>query len=373
MRKDIPTLSIAGAVLASVFVVACASTKPARTEEVAPLVWPDPPQMPRIEHVRSIRYLSDLEGEPSWFGKLMQGLFGRSREKLIKPYGLATDSLGRIYVADTAKRMVYRLDLEGETATRYTEFEPCGEIEARKERSFFGKLFSGRPKMGLVSPIGVAVDQSDNFYVSDSILGRVFAFDERGRCLRVFGANDELLRPSGVAVNKRLGRLYVTDAAGHKIVVFDLEGNRLFEFGQRGDGPGAFNFPTNIFVGADDNVYVTDSLNFRVEIFTAEGDIVNQFGQLGRVSGSFNKPKGIAVDSEGHIYVVDSLFDNVQIFDAEGRLLLSFGEPGIADGEFWLPSGIFIDGRDNIYVSDSYNTRVQVFKYLRNREQRQPR
>jgi DNA-binding beta-propeller fold protein YncE len=299
-------------------------------------------------------------------------VFGRSREKLLKPYGLATDSSGRIYVADTARRMVYRFDLEGEKATRYSEFEPCGEIEARQERSFFGRMFSGRPKMALVSPIGVAVDQSDNFYVSDSILRRVFAFDERGRCLRAFGADEELLRPSGIAINKTLGRLYVTDTAGHKVVVYDLEGNRLFEFGQRGDAPGDFNYPTNIFVEESGRVFVTDSLNFRVEVFTGEGDFITHFGQLGRVSGSFNKPKGIAVDSEGHIYVVDTLFDNVQIFDFEGRLLLAFGESGVDEGEFWLPSGIFIDGRDNIYVSDSYNTRIQLFKYLGSGDARQP-
>lgn len=360
------------AIVAGALVAGCASTKSARVIEPVELVWPDPPQPPRIKYVRSIRYLSDLKGEPSWFGKLIRGVFGRSREKLLKPYGVTTDSSGRLYVADTAKRMIYRFDLESGKATGFSEFEQCGEAEAGRERSFFGRLFSRRPKMALASPIGVAVDQFDNFYVSDSVLQRVFAFDQEGRCLRTFGAEEGLLRPSGIAINKRLGRLYVTDTVGHRIVVYDLEGDRLFEIGKRGDKPGEFNFPTNVFIDAKDRVFMTDSLNFRVQIFTGEGEILTHFGRLGKVSGSFNKPKGIAVDGKGHIYVVDSLFDNVQIFDFEGRLLLAFGESGLDEGEFWLPSGIFIDEQDYIYVSDSYNTRIQIFKYLGQGAEREP-
>ncbi len=364
MNRNLRRSLVLGVAGACALLTGCASAGSARVAGPASLVWPDPPQPPRIQYVRSIRYLSDIEGEPSWFGRVLQGLFGRSREKLVKPYGVVTDGEGRLYVADTAQRAIYRLDFAGQKAERFSEFQPCGDVAAKERRSFFATLFSQSPKMTLASPIGVAVDGQGNFYVSDSALGKVFAFDEKGRCLRSFGAGDELLRPSGIAINKRLERLYVTDTAGHKVVVYDLEGNRLFDLGQRGDGPGEFNFPTNIFIDGEDRVYVTDSLNFRIEVFTSEGEILTHFGQLGKVSGSFNKPKGIAVDSDGHIYVVDTLFDNVQIFDFGGRLLLAFGESGVDEGEFWLPSGIFIDEWDNIYVSDSYNTRIQVFRYL---------
>jgi DNA-binding beta-propeller fold protein YncE len=364
MNKSLRRFSVLGAAVACALLTGCASTGSGRADEAARIVWPDPPQSPRIEYIRSVRYLSDIEGEPSMFGKILQGLFGRSNDKLVKPYGVVTDSQGRMYVADTARRAVYRFDFNGHKAERFSEFAPCGEVAAGERRLLFTALFSKSPKVTLDSPIGVAVDGQDNFYVSDSILGSVLAFDEEGHCLRSFGSGDELLRPSGIAINKRLERLYVTDTGGHKVVVYDLEGNRLFDFGQRGDRPGDFNFPTNIFIDDEDKVYVTDSLNFRVEVFTSEGEILTHFGQLGNVSGSFNKPKGIAVDSDGHIYVVDTLFDSVQIFDFDGRLLLAFGESGRGAGEFWLPSGIFIDKWDNIYVSDSYNTRVQVFRYL---------
>lgn len=309
--------------------------------------------------------MEDVRGEPSWIGKIVRSILGRSREKLLKPYGIATDGAGRIYAADTAKRMIYRFDLEKRQIYRYEEFQPCGGGNRKNRRSFVSRLLSGQEEMALLSPIGVAMDRSGNLYVADSVRRRVYVFDEKGQCLREIGSDEELERPSGIAISRKTGRLYVTDTAGHKIVVYDTDGSRVFEFGRRGDKPGEFNFPTNIFVDTNDRIYVMDSLNFRVEVFTSEGELLSYFGQLGKVSGTFNKPKGIAVDSEGHIYVVDALFDAVQIFDGSGRLLLAFGESGAGEGEFWLPSGIHIDEKDTIYVSDSYNTRVQIFQYLK--------
>ena len=134
--------------------------------------------------------------------------------------------------------------------------------------------------------------------------------------------------------------------------------------GSFGNGPGQFNFPTNITRRADGRLYVTDTMNFRVQAFGPDGAFLSQFGKLGDAAGDFDKPKGIAVDSAGHIYVVEGLNDAVQVFDESGRLLLVFGESGSGDGQFWLPSGIAIVN-DIVYVSDSANRRVQVFQYLK--------
>ena len=142
------------------------------------------------------------------------------------------------------------------------------------------------------------------------------------------------------------------------------DGGYLGAFGMQGNGPGQFNFPTNIARDADGTLYVTDTLNFRVQAFDAEGRFLGMFGKLGDGAGDFDKPKGVAVDSAGHIYVVEGLNDVVQIFDQSGRLLLVFGESGAAEGQFWLPTGITIVN-DMVYVADSANRRVQVFQYLK--------
>lgn len=72
------------------------------------------------------------------------------------------------------------------------------------------------------------------------------------------------------------GRLYVIDAGNSRIQVFDEEGNYITHFGQRGTGPGEFEFGTattpsalsgDIAVGSDGNVYVVDQEGARLQVF----------------------------------------------------------------------------------------------------------
>lgn len=215
----------------------------------------------------------------------------------------------------------------------------------------------------LQSPIGIAVDEDGKIYVTDSALRKVLVFDKNSKFSHEIGSSDKFKRPSGIALTKN--RIYVIDTHLHSVLVFNKKGEFLFSFGNQGNQKGEFNYPTNIFIDKQENLYITDSLNFRIQIFNNEGNFISMFGKAGDGSGDLSRPKGVAVDSEGHIYVVDSNFDNVQIFDKDGRLLLVFGKTGSGNGEFILPAGIFIDNNDFIYVVDSYNHRIQIFKYLK--------
>jgi DNA-binding beta-propeller fold protein YncE len=213
-------------------------------------------------------------------------------------------------------------------------------------------------KTRFMSPVAVARHGS-TFFVADSALGKVMAFNEKGKLQ--FEITRELERPSGLAL---LGdRLWVTDSQRHQVVLYDLGGKFISKFGRRGSGPGEFNFPTHVNVDAAGRIYVTDSLNNRIQVFDANGQFQRAFGSAGDGPGHFSRPKGVAVDRSGHVYVVDAVFDNVQVFDEQGRLLLNWGEAGPAPGEFWLPNAIVISRNNEIYVADSYNHRIQVFRY----------
>lgn len=282
----------------------------------------------------------DAGTKKGFFRRVFEFLAGETTDRIIKPYGIAMDSTGRILVADTAFKRLHIFDKKDGNYTWIDEFN----------------------NRGFVSPIGIAVDNQDNIYVSDSELNKIFAFNRKGKLL--FEIEQNLQRPTGLAVNKTEGLLYAVNTLGHNISVYNLSGKYLYVFGSRGRENGAFNFPTDIFVDKEGFVYVTDSMNFRVQIFNKAGKFVSMFGRQGDGSGNFARPKGVAVDRNGHIYVVDALFDAVQIFDREGRFLLSFGSSGQGRGNFWLPSGIFIDNEDKIYISDSFNRRIQIFRYL---------
>ncbi|MEW6003549.1 MAG: 6-bladed beta-propeller [Nitrospirota bacterium] len=339
-----------------VFTVGCATTsqfgfrnEEIRTEDISvpgtgeKLVWPPPPQTPRIQYLTSVSGLADIGYKKSWFKKAIRLLFGEEEMAgiMLRPYGVFADS-NRIYVTDPGIHILHVFDI------REKEYFRIKEV---KDKEF-------------VSPIGIAVDKNENIYLSDSVLKRVFMFDKEGKYLRDIGMSESYSRPTGIAVDE--DRVYVVDTLGHKVLVFaKKDGGFLFSFGKNGNEKGYFNYPTNIFIGRDKLLYITDSMNFRVQIFDRDGNFISAFGKHGDGSGDFSKPKGIAVDSEDHIYVADAQFDNIQIFDRDGRLLLGFGKTGRRDGEMILPAGIFIDDKDRIYVADSYNNRIQIFQYLK--------
>ncbi len=307
------------------------------------IMWPPPPEPPRIKYLMSIERPGDLGIGESFFNSLKRMFLGESRERIVKPYGVVSDEDGRIIVADPGKGMVHL-------------------FYARKGRYIqIPKDLTER----LESPIGVASDGS-RIYVADSMAKKVKIYDTKGVLLAEI--DKVFKRPTGIAIDSHTGRVYVVDTLWHRVFIFDRDGKQLGSFGKRGGDDGEFNYPTNIFIDKDGLVYITDSMNFRVQVFDREGRFITRFGHHGDGSGDFSSPKGVAVDSEGNIYVVDNLFDAVQIFDRKGRFLLSFGSSGRGPGQFWLPTGIFIDNKDRIYVADSYNSRVQVFQFLGNTE-----
>ena len=317
--------------------------KPEVIETTLDLLWPPPPQTPRVKYLKTISRPSDIGIKKSFFSKAAEMLAGREDSEilLVRPYGVYAD-LEKIYITDPGAHMLHIFD-----------FDKRDYLQIRKAR-----------KTDLISPIGVCVDKNGDIYLSDSLLRRVMVFDRYGEYLRDIGSNRAFARPAGVVIDEE--RVYVVDTHKHQVLVFSKKnGKLLFSFGKNGSAKGEFNFPTNIFMDREKLLYITDSMNFRVQIFDKDGNFISSFGRLGDSTGYFSKPKGIAVDSDGNIYVSDAHFDIVQIFDRDGRLLLTFGNTGRRAGELVLPAGLFIDDKDRIYVADSYNKRIQIFQYLK--------
>ncbi len=319
--------------------IPAASAKPPPPPPTNTLVWPAPPDAPRIAYVQSLTRPTDGGAKVSVFKRLTNWVTGDAagNEPFIKPFGIALDEKGNLCLTDTAYRTVGYLD---RAKNKWRRWDHLGPVR-------------------FLSPVAVA-RRAGIFYVADSARPAVIAFRDDGKLL--FQITNRLARPSGLTITG--DRLCVADSERHCIWQYDLRGQPIGQFGERGAGPGQFNFPTHLGTDAAGRLYVTDSMNSRVQVFDAAGHFQSQLGQLGDSPGHFSRPKGVAVDSFGHIYVLDALFDNIQIFDREGRFLMSLGASGGGPGEFWLPNGIAISPGNDIYVADAYNRRVQVFKFI---------
>jgi sugar lactone lactonase YvrE len=346
-RLELLTAVLVVAALATGF-LACASgplPEPAWNTPAVRRVWPQDSDRPRIEYLGVLRSARDLGAKVSAWQRFKTVLFGEDETGMVRPIAIAKNRAGMLVVADPSARAVHLFDLA-----------------ARK----YGRLGED-PDARLTSPVGVAIDESGRVYVADSVAGKVFVFDASGTFVSEMGA-DDLIRPTGVALDPLQQELYVVDTAACQVVVFGRAGRKLRSFGRRGVGLGEFNAPTFITVAADGTISVSDSLNYRIQRFHPDGSTIAAFGKPGNATGHFARPKGVAADTAGRLYVVDAAFENVQIFDPEGRLLLPFGGPGTGPGEFTLPGGVFLDSSNTIWVADSFNRRVQVFRLLVDQE-----
>lgn len=309
------------------------------------LVWPLPPEKPRLRFLQDLS--SNLDVEPrkkkSWVDKMVGNPDPNRIELFDKPAGIATDSHGRVLFASTQHSVVFIVNLDARTVTR----------------------LQGDRGLTFQTPLGVVVDNSDDIFVSDPFQHLVFKFDSGGHLLATFGPQDGLKNPTFMALDEPRRRLYIVDSHLHQVLVYNLDTLQLVtKLGNQGGKNGQFNFPVGIAVAPDGSFAVTDTGSCSVQVFTPDYKFLRRFGKRGDRPGEFVRPKGLAIDASGDYWVVDAAFNNVQIFSPKGVLLMWVGQFGNLPGAFNLPMGIHIDKTQKVYVSDQLNHRVQIFQFL---------
>ncbi len=295
----------------------------------------------------TITWLGEISGKE--FASLNQGISrrllklfaGKEQPLLIRPFNMAVNDQGLIYVLDQGSQSIKVINRDKHRIT----------------------TLPADSKLRFPSPVGICLGTDGQLFWSDSQLEKVYTWKPGQKEIHVFAEGLTLEKPTGIAFLPESQELWVLESQAHRISIIDQQGKLVRRIGKRGVGPKEFNFPIFIWIGKKGLVYVVDSMNFRVQVFRPDGELISVFGEIGDATGYFARPKGIATDYEGHIYVVDALFHTVQIFDLQGRFLANFGLQGRERSQFWLPAGIFIDQYDRIYVADTFNKRIQIFKY----------
>jgi len=261
------------------------------------------------------------------------------------PEGIAVDSSGNVYVADTYNNRIQKFDPDGGFIIGW----------GRRELEYFNR------------PYDVAVDSSGNAYAVNTNNHRIEKFSsERTYYITAWGSqgsrDGQFNYPKGIAVDSS-GNVYVADTDNHRIQKFDPDGRFITKWGSRGSGDGEFNSPKGIAVDSSGNVYVVDAYNNRIQKFDPDGRFITKWGSTGSRDGQFYYPKGIAVDSSGNVYVADSNNHRIQKFDPDGRFITKWGSRGSGDGQFYYPEDVAVDSSGNVYVADTYNNRIQKFQW----------
>lgn len=318
-------------------------------------LWPAAAEAAKIEYLGFYSGDQDLKrgDRVSWATEYIFGQeFGQPVFK--KPFAIDA-RFRKVAVTDTFAHQVVVFDLDKKT------IDPLKIKEGSSSKSF-----------SLLTPTGIVFAGPDELWLADSRAKAVGRFRLDGEFLGTVGA-DQLTRATALAVDYNNQRVAIVDTAMHRLAVFDLGGTFLGFLGERGAGPGQFNYPLDADFDSEGDLYVLDALNSRIQRFRwVDGEYRYQshFGERGLTKGSLQMPKSLAVSASGHVYVTDSLADKVVVFDRAGTFLLTFGgrfvvgKAGVSPGGLNMPAGIAIDEGEGIWIADTLNGMVHRYQYL---------
>ena len=171
--------------------------------------------------------------------------------------------------------------------------------------------------------------------------------------------------PRGIAIHPKSGLVYVSDMRNHRIQVF-LDDQRIGEsrvmnsFGTHGTENGQLDQPASLAFNKQGQLVVCDDRNSRLQLFTRDGNYVECIGVTQDNTGLLCSPIGVALDSHGRYIVGEFGSHAVSFLDCNGRLLSSIRTAGEPVGEFLRPRGVAVDDSGRIYVADFQNERMVI-------------
>jgi streptogramin lyase len=296
---------------------------------------------------------------------------GSANNQFDSPRGIAVDSSGKIYVADTYNDRIQIFNSDG---SYYTTIDgTSGSINAQFK-----------------NPFDVHVDSNGKIYVVDSYNHRIQIFNsDRKYSMTIdknspgFSSNidtDKLL-PSYTTTDSS-GKIYVSDYGNHKVHIFNSDGSYFDSIGtdctpssnyyvnKNCAGNYQFYISEGVAVDSSGKIYVSDGDgttsdfgNQRIQIFNSDRTYYTTIDG----GSTFNRIYGIDVDTQGRIFVADETNRKIHIFDVSGNLLgqIIGNNPNNQDYFLRNPYDVTVDEQGNVYVVNRWEPSVKVFSEIR--------
>jgi len=301
------------------------------------------------------------------------------------PMGVAVDSRGNLYIADTQNHRVRRVN----AATGVIATVAGTGVQG------FGGDNGPAASAQLDEPRGVAVDANDNIYIADKGNFRVRRVSAAGTITTVAGGGNAFPGDNGPATSAQISafgvaldrnnNLFIADRANYRIrmvtpagVITTVAGGGTAFPGDGGPATAAaLNNPAGVAVDASGNVYIADTLNNRIRRVT--GGTITTFAGNGTfgfsgdgglaTSAMLTEPAGVTVDAGGNVFIADYWNARIRRVTPSGVISTVAGggsneqfagDGGPATGAgLSLPASVALDAAGSIYIADSNNDRIR--------------
>jgi sugar lactone lactonase YvrE len=256
------------------------------------------------------------------------------------PYGVAVDSLGNVFVADTDNNAVKEIVAEGGVVSETSTVKTVGS--------------------GFKGPEGVVVDKKGDVFVGDtynSAVKEIIAVHGVvSSASTVITVGSGFKYPGGVAVDGR-GNVFVADTYNHavkEIIAVDGVVSSTSTVKTVGSG---FIYPGGVALDRNGNVFVACSGNGAVYEIMAVDGIVSSTSTVNTVGSGFIRPEGVALDSSGNVFVSDWVNGTVKEIvagtgGAAKGTVSSASTVMVVGSGFNKPEGLAVDGSGNVLVAD---------------------
>ena len=298
------------------------------------------------------------------------------------PTGLAVDSEGNLFIADSFHNRIRMIDTAGIIST------VVGPDVSELASGGFSFTTTGTLK----DPRGVAIDADGNLLIADTGANRIRHFDRLERTIstvagtgvRGFSGDQgpaleaDLSRPGWVAVDGA-GNLFIADTGNARVrrveprgkVISSYAGEGRDEF--LGDGEpataGALRFPSALAFNQKGDLFIADSSNHRIrrveaatkEIGTVAGNGRPGFSGDGEAADQamLSSPAGLDLDAQGNLFIADTDNSSIRRVDAITQLIDTIIR-GEAGNQFdpTRPRGIAFDSQGSLFLADTGNHRI---------------
>jgi sugar lactone lactonase YvrE len=316
------------------------------------------------------------------------------------PQGVAVDSTGNIYIADSSDNRIRKVDAASGNISTVAGSVAGPSNVCTNPTSSCG---DGGPatSANLNFPQGVAIDSAGNLYIADTGDNRVrvvtggtinryagnggACLDSTQKCGDGHDAkNANLFGPQSIAFDSA-GNGYIADTKDHRIRKVDTSGliNPFAGSGIQnyaGDGGPALaaglDLPGGVYVDASGNVVIADTGNQRIRQVDTAGNIKllaggASGGDLGpALQATLAGPYALTEDSSGDVYFADLYNNRIRrIANDAGRTITTVAGTGSAgySGEgisatsatLNAPSSVVFDASGNLYIADENNRVVR--------------
>lgn len=305
-----------------------------------------------------------------------------SSARFSHPGGVAIDSLGNLYIADTDNNTVRKITSSGTVTT--LAGSSSGEVGTANGQGATARFYR---------PSGIAVDRQGNIYVADTFNHAIRKISASGTVTTLAGtagsegaadgtgAAARFSRPTGIAVNDA-GDVFVTDSGNHTVRRINSTGLVSTLAGSPGlagtaDGAGAtarFSEPTGIAVGPNGVLFVADNGGTIIRQISSTGVVspyAGNSGTIGSTDGSaatarFSGVNGLGFGGVNTLYVADTNNNTIRTLSSAAVTATLAGSPPTTsvDGtgsaaRFNFPSSVAVDGSGTVYVADKFNHTIR--------------